>query len=325
MNKRIFITGVNGFIGKALANRLSHANYSVRGAVRKISLNPVIAAANFDVVAVGDINSKTNWQHVLKNIDVVIHTAARVHMMDDNATDPLAEYREINTKGTLKLLEDAAKAGVKKFIFISSIKVNGEETKDIPFTEHDSFVPTDPYGLSKWEAEQGIVKQANELGIKYTIIRLPLVYGSGVKANFANLLKLVKSKMPLPFAMIKNKRSLLYIGNLTAAVLEIIKNPNSDNQTYLLSDNDDVSTAQLVKVIAKAFNIKAILLPVSASLFRLAGRLTRQQKAISRLLGSLQIDSSKIRKDLNWIPPYTVESGLTEMVQHENEVRNTAD
>ena len=318
MNK-ILITGTNGFVGKALTKELLNAGYFVRGALRTLPKNSFIEHQNFELFPIGEINSKTTWSEALKDIDIVIHTAARVHIMNDSALDPFVEYREVNTLGTVKLFEDSIKENVKKIIVISSIKVNGEETIDKPFTEIDLCSPDDPYGLSKWEAEQGIIKKALEHHIAYTIVRLPLVYGNGVKANFEKLLKLVKSRIPLPLGAIKNKRSLLYMGNLTSAILEIIKNPVSNNKTYLLSDNDDVSTAELIKQMAKAYSIKRYLLPAPLFLFRLLGKIIGKQQAISRLLGSLQVDSSKIRQELHWTPPYTVESGLTEMAKQKKE------
>jgi len=248
-----------------------------------------------------------------------VHTAARVHQMQETVNDPLREYCSTNTTGTLCLLESAQLAGVKKFIFLSSIKVNGESTTDKPFSELDVPCTEDPYGLSKWEAEQGIAELCKSSATDYTIVRLPLVYGYGVKANFAKLIKLVNSKIPLPMGAINNKRSLLYIGNLTAALQAIIQNPNSKNKTYLLSDNNDVSTPDLVRAIAVAYGIKPKLIAVPVFLFKLLGIVTRKQKAISRLLGSLQVDSSKIRHDLNWQPPYTVAAGLAEMVSFERE------
>jgi len=317
MYLNILITGANGFVGKALTKALLNAGYFVRGAVRALPQHPFIEHENFELIAAGEINSQTNWSEALKSIDIVIHTAARVHMMNETALDPFTEYREVNTAGTLKLVEDSIEAGIKKIIFISSIKVNGEETIDKPFTESDFCSPDDPYGLSKWEAEQGIIQKAFGRNISYTIIRLPLVYGDGVKANFQKLVQLVKSNIPLPLGAIKNKRSFLYIGNLSSAIFEIIRNPASHNKTYLLSDNDDVSTAELIRKIAKAYGVKRYLLPVPLFLFKLLGKITGKQKAITRLLGSLQVDSSKVRQELNWTPPYTVQTGLVEMAGQE--------
>jgi UDP-glucose 4-epimerase len=302
---KILITGANGFVGRALLETLAKTGYSVVGITRK---------------DISNIDERTDWSSLLKDVDVVIHAAARVHMMQDASQNPLLEYRKTNTQGTLKLLKDSIAANVKKFIFISSIKVNGEFTKDKHFSEEDKYIPEDPYGLSKWEAEQGIIELTKNTTTKFTIVRLPLVYGVGVKANFKNLIKLVRSNLPLPFGCIHNKRSMLYLGNLISAIEAIIQNSVSNNQTYLLSDNDDVSTAELVKKIAKAYGLKRYLIPVPLFLFKWLGAMTGKHKAVSRLLGSLQVDSRKIRRELNWKTPYTVKTGLSEMVQQEKEV-----
>jgi len=246
-------------------------------------------------------------------IDVVIHMAAKVHVMIDDSTNLLSEYRRINTLGTLQLLRQATTAGVKRFVYISSIKVNGEKTFLKPFAEHDKPDPTDPYSISKWEAEQGIIEWCSKHNIQYTILRLPLVYGKGVKANFAKLIKLTKSGLPLPMGAIKNQRSLLYLGNLTSALLTILQMPASANKTYLLSDGDDVSTPQLIQLIANAYQVKARLFSVPIFIFKLLGKLSGKSAAVDRLLGSLQVDASKIRQELNWQPPYTVASGLGDM------------
>jgi len=207
----ILITGATGFIGQTLCKKLLESGYSVHAAVKSI---PYFRIEKINYIALGEFTEHTNWSSALHNIDVVIHTAARVHKMNENSSDPLLEYRRINTAMTLNLFQQAAKAKVKKFIFISSIKVNGEETFEYPFKEFDDYVPTDPYALSKWEAEQGIAEMVKQTNLNYTIVRLPLVYGEGVKANFANLIKLVKLHLPLPFGSIKNKRSFLYIRNV---------------------------------------------------------------------------------------------------------------
>ena len=317
--KKILITGANGFIGKNLIEALSTTDYKINAAIRQSANAKFINRKAPVIMPIEKIDQATNWDSALDGVDIVIHTAARVHQMQDRSEDPMIEYRNVNRDGTLHLLSEANKMGIKHFVFLSSIKVNGESTTATPFIEEQMVNPDDPYGLSKWEAEQGIIEFCQTHSIQYTIIRLPLVYGCGVKANFANLLDKVKRRYFLPLGNIGNQRSFLYIGNLTAAIQKIIENPNAKNQTYLLSDNDDLSTASLVKKIAQAYGVKPRLLNIPISLLTLLGKLTGKSKAISRLTSSLQIDSSKIRQQLDWQPPYTVVSGLQEMIEQERQ------
>ena len=314
---KILVTGGSGFVGRALCQKLFESGYSILTTIRK---KPHQLIENIEYISIPDINQNTDWSNILKEIDIVVHTAARVHMMNEKTCNPLEEYCKINTEGTLNLFQQAIQANVKKFIFLSTIKVNGEETFEQAFQETSPCNPKDPYALSKWEAEQGIASIANNTNFDYTIVRLPLIYGQGVKANFSNLLKLIKSRFPLPFGAIQNKRSMLYIGNLSSAILKIIESSLSKNKTYLLSDNEDISTAKLSKKIAYAYGFKIFLIPLPLFLFKWFGMIMGKRKAISRLLGSLQIDSSKIRNELNWLPPYTVELGLAEMIRFEKKV-----
>jgi len=227
--------------------------------------------------------------------------------MDDKLSDPLQAFREVNTYGTLNLAQQAADAGVKRFIFISSIKVNGESTElGSPFTPDDSYIPIDPYGLSKYEAEVGLRKIAAETGMEVVIIRPPLVYGPGVKANFAAMMKWVSRGVPLPLGGIKkNRRSLVSVDNLVDLIITCIDHPKAANQTFLVSDNEDVSTTALLKNIAKSLNIPSHLLPVPASWFNLASQLIGKPTIAQRLCGSLQVDISKTMALLDWKPPYS--------------------
>jgi nucleoside-diphosphate-sugar epimerase len=302
----VLITGANGFVGQQLMSTLSTHGVDVIGALRSI---PISNTEN--VVAVGNINSTTNWSAALTKVQVVIHTAARAHIMKDSAPDILAAYREVNTAGTLNLARQAADAGVKRFIFISSIKVNGETTTKLPaFTEYDIPSPLDPYGISKMEAEEGLLKLSKNTGMEVVIIRPPLVYGAGVKANFHNLMKLADTCLPLPFGAIHNMRSMIYVHNLVDFIRECIDHPAAANQVFLLSDGQDFSLTQLVTLLRSFMCNPRRLIPIPVLVFRIAGLLVGKNPVVDRLVGSLQVDADKARKLLGWVPPYTVEQGI---------------
>jgi nucleoside-diphosphate-sugar epimerase len=231
--------------------------------------------------------------------------------MDDLAADPLSEFRKVNTEGTKQLAREAAKAGVKRLVYVSSIKVNGEET-DVPYTEDSQTNPTDPYGISKWEAEQALRQIEAEEGLEVVIVRPTLVYGPGVKANFLNMMKAVQRGIPLPLASISNKRSLIYVGNLVDALATCAVHPAAGGETFLISDRDDVSTPELIRRTASALGVPARLFHVPLSVMRLAGTLCGKSASVNRLTGSLTVDSSKIRRKLDWQPPFTMPEGLEE-------------
>lgn len=302
---RVLVTGASGFVGRALLPVLAERGQAVRAAVRRP--HPSVPA---DAVAVGDIDGQTEWSRALDGVDCVVHLAARVHVMHDNAASPLAEFRRVNVAGTVQLARAAARAGVRRLIFVSSIKVNGERTNGRPLSEEDTPVPIDAYGVSKWEAEQALHGLSWDTGLEVVILRPPLVYGPGVKANFQRLLSWVNRGLPLPFGAIENRRSLLYLGNLTAAISNCADHPAAANQTFLLSDGEDLSTAELVRRLACAMNRPSRLIPVPKGLIELAGRLSGKQAEVERLLGSLCVDSGKIRHVLGWRPPYSVDEGL---------------
>jgi nucleoside-diphosphate-sugar epimerase len=244
-------------------------------------------------------------------VEVVIHLAARVHVMQENAADPLAEFRSVNTTGTEHLARCAAASGVKRMVYASSIKVNGEQTSGgRKFSAADTPAPQDPYGVSKWEAEQALRRVSRETGLEIVIIRPPLVYGPGVKGNFAQMLKAVARGIPLPFASLQNQRSLIYLGNLVDALIACATHPAAPGKTFLVCDGEDVSTPDLLRQLAAAMGVPSRLLPCSPALLRFAGRLTGKSQQVERLLGSLQVDGDKIRRDLNWVPPYSLQQGL---------------
>ena len=304
---KILLTGATGFIGSVLLNYVVKAQHQVVAVSRKLN-NPDLSS---DQVFIDSIGVMTDWCSSLLACDVVIHCAARAHIMSDEASDPLAAYREVNTAGTLNLAKQAADAGVKRFIFISSIKVNGESTTNSPkFLETDQLVPDDPYGLSKYEAEAGLRDIAQETDMEVVIIRPPLVYGSGVRANFLNLIKLAATKYPLPFGLIANQRSMIYVNNLADFIVKCIDHPNAANQIFLVSDGRDLSLRELLILLRKAMGRSARLLPVPEYMFRFAGVVTGKRELVDRLTGSLQVDSNKAQKLLNWRAPYTVEEGI---------------
>jgi len=303
----ILLTGGSGFLGNALIRRLSlEFQYTVRSMVRK-SQSP-----EFDeVIVINSLAVGSCFQSELEGIDIVIHSAARAHIMKDEVADPLAEYRKVNVAGSENLASQAAAAGVKRFIYISSVKVLGESTsgKD-PYTESMTTTPEDAYGQSKYEAEEALKKIAEETGMELVIIRPPLVYGPGVKANFLSLLKLSKLSVPLPFGLVNNQRSMIYRENLVDFIIRCIEHPNAADQTFLISDGQDLSLSHLIRTIRKAMNKPAWLLPVPVSLFRLAGKVTRKTAVVDRLVGDLQVDSSKAQRLLDWTPPYTIDEGI---------------
>ena len=304
---QFLVTGANGFVGRSLCLGLPDDGHAVLAAVR--SLNKQVVGV--DQVLITSIGKTTDWSSALQNVDVVVHLAARVHVMNEVAVDALAEFRKVNVEGTLNLAMQAAKAGVKRFIFVSSIKVNGEHTlADCPFTANDDANPQDPYGISKHEAEQGLLLIAQQTGMEVVIIRPPLVYGAGVKANFASMMRVVKRGIPLPLGAIHNKRSFVYVGNLVSLIVRCIDHPAAANQVFLVSDGCDLSTTELLQKCAVALGVKARLLPVPQKLLVFSLALLGKRAVAQRLCGNLQVDISKAHSLLGWEPPVSVEDGL---------------
>jgi len=303
----VLITGANGFVGKLLCEELLRRGWRVRAALRSPHQLPI----GLEPVIVGTIDDGTDWTDALSGADVVIHLAARVHVMKDSAADPLEEFLKVNLHGTANLARQAAQAGVKRLAYVSSIKVNGEQTTDRQaFTEIDKPNPQDPYGISKWQAEQALQRVAQETGLEVVIVRPPLVYGAGVKGNFAQMLGVLSKDIPLPLASVHNLRSLIYVNNLADALITCATHPAAAGQAYLVSDGADVSTPELLRQLGASMGHPARLLHCPPTLLKLAGVLTGKSDQVERLLGSLQVDSGKIRRELNWIPPYTFEQGL---------------
>ncbi|NOY71744.1 MAG: SDR family oxidoreductase [Gammaproteobacteria bacterium] len=306
---RLLLTGATGFLGAAIAKRLmSDANHELVLAVRRVLPGHVL---NVKSVLVGDLSAATDWASALSGIDVVVHTAARVHVMNDNATDPLDAFRKVNFEGTMALAQQAVRAGVRRFVFISSIKVNGEETMPgKPFTADDLPGPVDPYGVSKAETEQALRALSVETGIEVVIIRPVLVYGPGVKANFNSMMKWLSKGGALPLGSIYNKRSLVALDNLVDLIVICIEHPAAANQVFLVSDGEDLSTTELLQRVGNALGVRARLLPVPAILIKFAAGLLGKHAMSQRLLGSLQVDISKTRELLDWAPPVSVDSAL---------------
>ena len=315
----ILVTGATGFIASHLIPLLNQKDWQIIVAVRSHSNQPLSTPVK--TIVVGDINKNTNWKDALKEVDTVIHLAARAHILQDNASDPEAEFFQVNTLGTSNLVKQAIQANVKHFIFISSIGAITTLSDKI-LTEESVCQPDTPYGKSKLQAEKDLIELATTSDIAWTILRPTLVYGEGNPGNMERLMKLVQRKLPLPFAALNNRRSFVYVGNLTDAILTIITHPKAANQVFIVSDSEEVSTAQLVRQIADCMELPCSLLPVPLSLLKLMGYLGNSieilthkpfilnSSTIDRLSGSLWVDNSKLCYTLDWKPPYTFKQGL---------------
>lgn len=307
---RVLVTGANGFIGLALIDELARRKAIVRGAVRHSGS----FLQDCECVIVGEVNGQTNWHEALVGATEVVHLAARAHITHETAEDSLAAFRAINTEGTLNLARQAAQAGIRRFVFVSTIKVNGEG-RDAPYAELDAPAPEDAYAVSKWEAEQALWQVAAETGMEVVMLRPPMVYGPGVKGNFLRLMQALDKRRPLPLGAIQNQRSLIYLGNLVGAICLCLTHSKAAGKAFLVSDGDDVSTPELVRRIAAALGRRPFLLPVPVSWMRWAGRMLGKQAAVDRLLGSLCVDISPLREELDWTPPYSMQAGLEATAQ----------
>ena len=307
--KTYAITGATGFVGSAVLERLAaQAGVEIRALVRRVWVklpgNTVAVQVGEDFLLEGD--------QPLEGVDVLVHCAARVHIMSDASSDPLSEYRSVNVAGTSKLAESAARSGVKRFIFISSIKVNGEGTvPGKPYTADDMPAPVDAYGISKMEAEQRLMLLGNATGMEIVIIRPVLVYGPGVKANFRSMMSWLNKGVPLPLGAISNQRSLVALDNLVDLVVTCLDHAAAANQTFLVSDDDDMSTTELLKRMGEALQTPVRLIPVPAWLLLRGAALLGRKDVARRLCGSLQVDISKTRSLLGWTPPLTVAQALS--------------
>lgn len=307
----ILVTGATGFIGRALCAELYGKGRAFRAAARGVSLAHPFA----DVVSVGEIGSTTEWGSALAGVDTVIHLAGLAHAPPKLQRDNRSSYREVNALGAARIARQAAEKGVRRFVYLSTAKVCGDSTQNKPFDETDMSDSKDVYTASKREAEKLLWDIAAETGLEIVILRPPLVYGPGVRANFLRLMEWVRRGVPLPLGKINNLRSLIYVGNLVDAIVMCVSHPKAVGQTFLVSDNEDVSTPELIRRIACALGLPARLFRFPPALLRMGARLMGKQEEADRLLGSLVVDSSKIRRELGWKPPYTMQQGLQETVR----------
>jgi nucleoside-diphosphate-sugar epimerase len=308
---RVLITGATGFVGRALVPALLARGHRVVSAVRP---GHESTGAGTETRLIGNIGPETDWRAALEGIEAVVHLAARVHVMREEGQqgqqDPKALYRLTNAEGTRRLAVEAAAAGVTRLVFLSTVKVNGEQTPAGPFTEADPPRPVGPYAESKLAAEEALVEVAAETGIEVAVLRSPLVYGEGVGGNFLSLLKLCRSAPPLPFSAVKNGRSLIYLGNLVDAIAAALEHPAASGKTFLLRDGEDLSTPALIRLIAGGLGRPARLFPLPLCFVRFLAGIAGKSTAIERLLVSLRVDDEKIRRELGWTPPFTVLQGL---------------
>lgn len=306
---KVLVTGATGFTGRALVPALLAAGWDVRATGRNAGNRPRCDSPSLKFIP-ADLATFNEWSALVEGMDAVVHLAARAHVMRDESADPLAAFRSANVVPTTRLAQAAARAGVGQFLFISSIKVNGEGKGDSPYSEADPPQPEDAYGVSKLEAERALRLQSADHGLSATILRPPLIYGPGVKGNFRRLLLLVKRGVPLPFAKAHNRRSLLFVGNFCSAVLAALKQPARGERVYLLSDGEDVSVAELIARIARALGRPARLFPFPVSALRAGASAFGLEGELRRLTGSLLVDSSRARNELQWSAPYSLNDGL---------------
>lgn len=310
MTPRVLVTGATGFVGRTLCEVLTQRGLQVRAATRTAQ---VLCANAAEVCVVGEINERTDWSRALENVDWVMHLAARAHVLGAAAAEQAA-YREVNSLGTATLATAAAHSGVSRFVFLSSVKVNGETTPAGAYSARDEPQPADAYAVSKWEGELAVRHASSGSEMQCAIVRSPLVYGPGVRANFLRLLRWVDRGVPLPLKAVKNRRSLISVWNLADALMRVAEHPAAAGRVWMVSDGSDVSTTDLVCALALAMGRKARLLTVPVGLLYLAGTLAARQAEIDRLCGSLVVDISETREQLQWTPPLTLQAGLERTV-----------
>ena len=308
----VLVTGANGFVGRALIRRLLADGRTVRAAVRR-SLPPG-ASLPCPVSIVGEIGPETAWADALGGVDAVVHLAAAVHRFHAAAGEADREYRRVNVDGTRALAEACAQSGVRRFVLVSTVKVHGESTHGHPVTEADPPAPEDPYGISKWEAEQALKQIAQDAGMESVVLRPPLIYGPGVRANFHALVEAVRRGVPLPLGAVQNRRSIVFVENFVDAVDRCLDCEQAAGETFLVDDGAPVSTSALIRALAESMGRSARLLPVPPAWLRTLGRLTGRSATVDRLLSDLEVDSSKLRRLCGWTPPFDLSAGLRETV-----------
>ncbi len=312
----ILVTGASGFLGGALVKRIS-TDRILDSVVASIRGKNIPLPKSVTQIQVGEIMSTTNWSKALQGVSVVVHCAARVHVMKDKSTDPLTEFRRVNLEGTANLARQAAAAGVRRFVFLSSIKVNGEYTKaGRPFTADDVPAPKDPYGISKFEAENLLRQIGSDTGMEVVIIRPPLIYGHGVKANFLSMMQWLVRGVPLPLAAVnQNRRSLVALDNLVDLIITCLEHPAATNQTFLVSDGEDLSTAELLMRMGSALEHPARLFYIPLALLKLGAKVFNKLSIYQRLCGSLELDITKTCQLLGWTPPVSADEGFLNAAQ----------
>ena len=304
MGLSVLVTGANGFVGTAVGREIEGRGWGLRRASRTASPGSV---------AVGDIDGRTDWSAAVEGCDAIVHLAARVHKTGRTEAADIAAFQTTNCSATLKLAEDAAKAGVRRLVFVSTVKVNGEG-RATPYTERDAPAPVGAYAQSKWAAETGLAEVAARTGLEVVIIRPSLVYGPSVGGNFRSLIKLVLSGVPLPLASVRNLRSLVGVKNLASAICTSVEHRTAAGRTYLVSDQRDLSTPDLIRTIARAANVPARLVPFQVGILQLATSAMGRSQAFQQLAGSLTVDSSAISRDLGWKPTVTIEEEIAAAV-----------
>jgi nucleoside-diphosphate-sugar epimerase len=310
--RRVLVTGANGFVGNALCDSLRRSGWQVRAAFRRLTAT---RHAEIEAVEVGEITSQTDWATALAGVDVVVHAAARAHVLGDSSNHD-ALYMETNAEGTRRLAESCAAAGVRRLVFLSSIKVNGEETADkVAYRPDDSPRPRDVYGRSKWAGEQSLASIARMSALEVVVVRPPLVYGPGVKANFLRLLGVVQRGWPLPIGAVDNRRSLVSLWNLCDLVERLLSHPGAVGRTWMVSDGEDLSTPELVRRIGHAMHRRARLVPVPVPVLRWLGKASRREAEVARLCGSLCVDIGDTRTRLEWSPPMEIDEALSRTVE----------
>jgi nucleoside-diphosphate-sugar epimerase len=302
----VLVTGATGFIGRSLCPLLRSRGFAVRAAVRGRAVLP----ADIEIAQIDALGPETHWSAAVSGADAIVHLAGRAHVLESTGADEAAKARAVNVEATVHLARAAMRAGVRRFVFVSSAKVHGEQNTDGPWIEQDLPAPQDLYASSKWEAEQALAELSRTSALEVVILRPPLVYGPGVKANFLRLLRTVDRGIPVPLGAIRNRRSLVYVGNLADAIATCLDRPAAANRTFLVSDGEDVSTPELVRRVAAVLDRPARLVSVPPWMLRFGARIFGRGEDFNRLAGDLAVDSSAIRRDLGWRPPYSMQAGL---------------
>lgn len=321
MTRRLLLTGAGGFIGRAVVAHAAHSGLLIRAVIRSNDVGSRTSGA--EVVAVPDIGPDTEWGGHLRDVNTVVHLAGRAHIIREKATDPLASFRRTNFDGTLRLAQAAVAARVRRFVFVSTIGVNGDRTTTKSFSEDDVPQPRSSYAVSKWEAELALRSLAERTGMEVVIVRPPLVYGPRAPGNFGRLIEVVRRGLPLPLGAVNNRRSLVALDNLASFILMCVQRPAAANETFLVSDGQDLSTTELIRRLATAMGKHTVLLPVPAELLTIGLAIAGKRSLAQQLLGSLQVDISKARRLLGWMPPVTVDEGLRRAVSQEGDGRDT--